>query len=94
MIYYKGGYQFLLGFILYISHIANHNGVYRLQKFDERHLYLTFNDVLSVIIINSSELTFPGVYVKSFADDFSVQAVLDDVVGRPAVPQTIPLGDL
>jgi hypothetical protein len=94
VIYYKGGYQLLLGFILYFIHIANHNGVDRLQKFDERHLFLTFNYILSVIIVNSSELTIPGVYVKSFAEDFSIQAVLDDVVGRQAVPQTIPLGDL
>ena len=94
MIYYKGGYQFLLGLILYISHILNHNGVDRLQKFDKRHFFLTFYNVLSVIIINSSELTFVGVYVESFAEDFSIQAVLDDVVGRQAIPQTIPLGDL
>jgi hypothetical protein len=57
-------------------------------------LFVILKDVLSVIIVNGSELTFAGVYVNSFAEDFPIQAVLDDVVGRQAVPQTIPLRDL
>jgi hypothetical protein len=77
-----------------ITQIPNHYRIDRLQKFDKGHFFVTLKDVLSIIIINRSELTVAGVYVNSFAEDFPIQAVLDDVVGRQAIPQTIALRDL
>ena len=50
----------------------------------------TLIDKLCGFIVNGSELTFAAVYIDSFGEDFSVQAILDNVVGRQGVPKTVP----
>ena len=54
------------------------------------HFWETLIDKLSSFIVDGSELTFAAVNIDSFGEGFSVQAILDYVVGRQGVPKTVP----
>jgi hypothetical protein len=92
VIYDNSSFRWLLGLILQILRwqTLNHYLCHRLQEADKVHFWETLIDKLSSFIVNGSELTFAAVNIDSFGEGFSVQAILDNVVGRQGVPKTVP----